>query len=171
MDVFRQVFQLHERRNRREAFPCMLVMYTIVAHSRELSDQEMFQVMASLKRSCMLSLRKCDVITQHSNTQLLLLLPSASELNISVILMRIQSKFSQLCLESGVNLTTQVRSIQQRQAVPNWSFAATNEYITFNVCLLGSEDSVLINESLQIAKQTGSCHKKELQLFTARCPD
>ena len=119
MDVFRQVFQLHERRNRREAFPCMLVMYTIVAHSRELSDQEMFQVMASLKRSCMLSLRKCDVITQHSNTQLLLLLPSASELNISVILMRIQSKFSQLCLESGVNLTTQVRSIQQRQAVHN----------------------------------------------------
>ncbi len=35
MDVFRQIFQLQERKNRREQSPCMLVMYTIVAHSRE----------------------------------------------------------------------------------------------------------------------------------------
>lgn len=117
MDVFRQIFQLHERRNRREQFPCMLVMYTIVAHSRELSDQEMFQVMAALKRGCILSLRKSDVMTQHSNTQLLLLLPSASEVNVSIVLMRIQQKFSQLCLESGVTLTTQVRSIQPRPQI------------------------------------------------------
>lgn len=111
-DVFRQIFQLHERRNRREQIPCMLVMYTIVAHSRELSDQEMFQVMAALKRACVLSLRKSDVLTQHSNTQLLLLLPNATEINISVVLLRIQQKFAQLCPESGVTLTTQVRSIQ-----------------------------------------------------------
>lgn len=117
MDVFRQIFQLHERKNRREQFSCMLVMYTIVAHSRELTDQEMFQVMAALKRACMLSLRKSDVLTQHSNTQLLLLLPTASEVNISIVLMRIQQKFTQLCLEGGVTLTTQVRSIQPRQQV------------------------------------------------------
>ncbi len=115
-DVFRQIFQLHERKNRREQVACMLVMYTIVAHSRELSDQEMFQVMAALKRACVLSLRKSDVLTQHSNTQLLILLPNATEINISIVLMRIQQKFTQLCLESGVTLTTQVRSIQPRAA-------------------------------------------------------
>ncbi len=115
-DVFRQIFQLHERKNRREQMACMLVMYTIVAHSRELSDQEMFQVMSSLKRACVLSLRKSDVLTQHSNTQLLILLPNATEINISVVLLRIQQKFAQLCLESGVTLTTQVRSIQPRAA-------------------------------------------------------
>jgi len=115
-DVFRQIFQLHERKSRREQTACMLVMYTIVAHSRELSDQEMFQVMAALKRACMLSLRKSDVVTQHSNTQLLLLLPNVTEVSISVVLMRIQQKFTQLCLENGVTLTTQVRSIQQPRA-------------------------------------------------------
>ena len=114
-DVFRQIFQLYERKNRREQVACMLVMYTIVAQSRELSDQEMFQVMSALKRSCMLSLRKSDVLTQHSNTQLLMILPNATEINISIVLMRIQQKFTQLCLENGVTLTTQVRSIQPRQ--------------------------------------------------------
>ncbi len=118
MDVFRQIFQLQERKNRRDQAPCMLVMYTIVAHSRELSDQEMFQAMSTLKRACMIALRKSDVITQHSNTQLLLLLPSSSEISISVALMRIQQKFTQICLDGGVTLTTQVRSIQPRpQAV------------------------------------------------------
>ncbi len=73
--------------------------------------------MAALKRACMLSLRKSDVMTQHSNTQLLLLLPSASEVNVSIVLMRIQQKFSQLCLETGVTLTTQVRSIQPRPQI------------------------------------------------------
>ncbi|MDL2258690.1 winged helix-turn-helix domain-containing protein [Eubacteriales bacterium OttesenSCG-928-K08] len=111
MDVFRQMFQMHERMNRREEFASMLVMYTIVSHSRTLSDQEMFQVMAALKRACMISLRRTDVVTQHSNTQLLLLLPSASEVSISIVLMRIQQKFTQLCMEHGVTLTTQVRSL------------------------------------------------------------
>ncbi|MDR1619893.1 MAG: winged helix-turn-helix domain-containing protein [Clostridiales bacterium] len=114
MDVFRQIFQLQERKNRREQSPCMLVMYTIVAHSRELSDQEMFQAMSALKRASMLSLRKSDVVTQHSNTQLLLLLPASNEVTISIVLMRIQQKFNQLCLEDDVTLTTQVRSIQPR---------------------------------------------------------
>ena len=111
MDVFRQMFQLHERMNRREEYPSMLVMYTIIAHSRQLNDQEMFHVMASLKRACMISLRRSDIVTQHSNMQLLMLLPTVSEVSISIVLMRIQQKFSQLCLEYGVTLTTQVRSL------------------------------------------------------------
>ncbi|MDL2235316.1 winged helix-turn-helix domain-containing protein [Christensenellaceae bacterium OttesenSCG-928-L17] len=111
MDVFRQMFQLHERMNRREEYPSMLVMYTIVAHSRQLNDQEMFHVMASLKRACMISLRRTDIVTQHSNMQLLMLLPNVSEVSISIVLMRIQQKFAQLCMESGVMLTTQVRSL------------------------------------------------------------
>lgn len=114
LDVFRQIFQLQERKNRREQDPCMIVMYTIVAHSRELSDQEMFQAMSALKRACMIALRKSDVVTQHSNTQLLILLPNSNEVNISIVLMRIQQKFAQLCLEHGVTLTTQVRSVQPR---------------------------------------------------------
>ncbi|MDL2217552.1 winged helix-turn-helix domain-containing protein [Christensenellaceae bacterium OttesenSCG-928-M15] len=111
MDVFRQIFQLYERMNRRDEFPSMLVMYTIVAQNRTLSDQEMFRVMAALKRACMISLRRSDVVTQHSNTQLLMMLPSANEVSISIVLMRIQQKFTQLCLEDGVSITTQVRSL------------------------------------------------------------
>lgn len=114
MDVFRQIFQLQERKSRREQAPCMLVMYTVVAHSRELNDQETFQVMSALKRACMIALRKTDVITQHSTTQQLLLLPASNEISISVVLMRIQQKFTQLYPEQGVTLTTQVRSIQPR---------------------------------------------------------
>lgn len=111
MDVFRQIFQLYERMNRREDFPSMLVMYTIVVQHRTMSDQEMFRIMAALKRACMISLRRSDVVTQHSNTQLLIMLPSANEVSISIVLMRIQQKFTQLCLEEGVALTTQVRSL------------------------------------------------------------
>jgi hypothetical protein len=76
MDVFRQIFQLHERRNRREQFPCMLVMYTIVAHSRETVGSGNVPGNGLLsKRACCCRSATSDVMTQHSNTQLLLLLP------------------------------------------------------------------------------------------------
>lgn len=111
MDVFRQIFHLHMRTAQRSQEPCMLLLLTIMGQNRTLADDEMLEVLTILKRACILSLRKSDVMAQHSNSQILLLLPRASEDHIEQILARIQQQFSLLYSGKNAVLTSQARPI------------------------------------------------------------
>ncbi len=110
-DIFRYMFQFHERKIRRDMSPCMMVMCTIQSKGRSLTDEEMFQAMTALKRACVLTLRRSDVLTQQSNSQILLLLPGATEDNVKIILERILQKYALLCHNPVAVIAIQERSM------------------------------------------------------------
>lgn len=110
-DIFRYLFQFYERKIRRDGTSCVMVMYTLRADKRSLRDDEAFQILVALKRACILSLRRSDVVTQQSNAQLLLLLPGATEESAKLVLARIQQRFRLLCHNENVHVNAQLRSL------------------------------------------------------------
>ncbi len=112
IDAFRHIFRLEARMGRRAEHLAFLVEISINLKSEASNfDDLLTEAMTILRRTAFFTLRRNDILTQYSHTQLLLLLQSSSEENCEEVIRRIGTRF--LTESKGKILCTVDHSITQ----------------------------------------------------------
>ncbi len=114
IDIFRQIFKLYERNTVRSHEPCYLLMFTVSEKNPQITNGAVSFAVTEFKRACIVTLRKMDVLCQHSATQVLLLLSRADKNSIEKIIDRIMKQFSLFYKKRDVEIKTQMRSLHSK---------------------------------------------------------
>lgn len=112
-DVFRQFYRLEARAIMRSGIAAYLVVLTISTMDRRLPDHEsLSSAIDLLKDISISSLRRGDVVSQFSQSQIVYLLPSLTIEDGEMVLGRIKKKFEAIHAGSPVLLTVAMEPIE-----------------------------------------------------------
>jgi two-component SAPR family response regulator len=113
-DIFPYFYELERRKAERHGYSVYLGLITLqFAHLQEAKVKDL---MLNLKDVLLDGLRKCDVCTQWSHTQFLLILPGTNIKNAERIMKRIRKKYNNYLSEKrGCFLDCQLQSVLQEK--------------------------------------------------------
>jgi two-component SAPR family response regulator len=94
LDTFVHIYRLEERAiERSEAVMCLALISIVQPNNSIPGDEVLSPAFALLKRVVLFGLRRGDVVTQPSKSQLLLLLPVQAPENCEIVMSRLKDKF------------------------------------------------------------------------------
>ena len=94
LDVFRQIYQLESRVIERSGQSVFLGVVAVMTQERKMPDSKtLTQTLSHLKQVALDSLRRGDVVSQYSKSQLVMLLPGTSYENCQRVVSRLEKRF------------------------------------------------------------------------------
>jgi tetratricopeptide (TPR) repeat protein len=114
IDVFREIFRLEKRALERSGLSAYLALVSLVGQNdKPPAAADLSIGLALLKKIALFGLRRGDVVTQYSKSQLLLLLPSNSFETCEKILARLEKNFIKARGHLDVKLTKNIQHIKK----------------------------------------------------------
>lgn len=112
LDVFRQIYQLETRVIERSGQSVFLGVTAVMTRDRKLPDSKtLTQTLSQLKQVALDSLRRGDVISQYSKSQLIMLLPGASYENCQKVIQRLEKRYYHTYMNEPILLISSLEPI------------------------------------------------------------
>ena len=115
LEVFHKIYQLETRAIERSGQSTYLACLMLTTPLHKIpSAKQLSQAISLLKKTVLYSLRRGDVVTQYSKSQLLLLLPGNSYENCEKVIKRLKNSFHTQYKDDGIELQYSFKPIPVR---------------------------------------------------------
>lgn len=112
LDVFKELFRLEMRSSARYGVAVYLVLFTFTTERYTIPEANILKnIMTALKKACIITLRKGDVVSQFNKSQMLALLSSTTYANIQMVTDRVIRRFHTEYKGSPVLLTAKIKAL------------------------------------------------------------
>jgi DNA-binding SARP family transcriptional activator len=93
-DTFRDTYRYEIRQNDRQEYDILLVLAEIHGNkNEEISDWTLSKAIKSFRDCCLSTLRKGDMFADYSKSQVIIMMKTRKETDVSVILARLRARF------------------------------------------------------------------------------